>query len=133
MTSASFLLDTDWVIHHFYKVERISARIELAKVQGIALSVVSLAELWDGVHHGKKPALAEQQLRQFLTSVDLLGITPEICERFGRLRGSLRSQGQPIPHFDILIACTALEYDLTLLSNNIKHFGAIQGLKLESL
>jgi predicted nucleic acid-binding protein len=33
---------------------------------------------------------------------------------------------------DLLIGATALRHDLTLLSNNRRHFEAIQGLRLES-
>ena len=34
---------------------------------------------------------------------------------------------------DIWIAATALQYDLTLLTNNRRHFERIEGLRLESV
>jgi tRNA(fMet)-specific endonuclease VapC len=34
---------------------------------------------------------------------------------------------------DLLIAATALQYDLTLLSNNRRHFDRIDGLRIESI
>ena len=32
---------------------------------------------------------------------------------------------------DALIAATALEYDLSVLTANVKHFGAVDGLRVE--
>jgi tRNA(fMet)-specific endonuclease VapC len=34
---------------------------------------------------------------------------------------------------DLLIAATALQYDVTLLSNNRRHFDRIDGLRIESI
>lgn len=45
----------------------------------------------------------------------------------------LRKNRVLIPDFDILIAATALEHTLTLLSNNHKHFARIPGLRLERI
>ena len=80
----------------------------------------------------RNPTADEHSLRHFLEGVHLLGITSGTCEMFGRLRGKLRSEGRMIPDFDLMIAATALEHDLTLLSNNRRHFERIQGLRIES-
>jgi predicted nucleic acid-binding protein len=53
-----------------------------------------------------------------------------VMERFARLRSDLRSQGQLIPDFDILIAATALEYNLTLVTRNLRHFQRIPSLAI---
>ena len=52
---------------------------------------------------------------------------------FGRERGRLRAAGMMIGDMDLLIAATALQYDLTLLTNNRSHFDRIEGLRIESL
>lgn len=44
----------------------------------------------------------------------------------------LRKAGTPIDEFDLLIASSALHYNLTLVTDNIKHFKRIEGLKLEN-
>jgi predicted nucleic acid-binding protein len=51
-------------------------------------------------------------------------------KRFARLRGELRRQGQLIPDPDLLIAATALQHDLTIVTRNVRHFQRIPGLKL---
>ena len=56
-----------------------------------------------------------------------------MMQRFARIRGELRRNGQLIPHPDILIAATALDHNLTLLTRNIKDFQRTPELKLYQL
>jgi len=128
MTLASFLVDTDWVIDHFNGVEAVTRRLQALRAQGLALSIISVAELWEGVHFSKDPARSEAMLTQFLSGVVILGIDEEICRRFGQLRGSLRSAGKLVGDFDLLVAASALRHELTLLTNNRRHFERIEGL-----
>ncbi len=44
-----------------------------------------------------------------------------------------RAAGMMIGDFDLLMGATALQYDLTLLSNNRQHFERIEGLRLVSM
>ena len=132
MTLASLLVDTDWIIDHLNGVEAVTRRLQTFRAQGLALSIISVAELWEGVHFSKDPARSEAMLNQFLSGVVILGIDEEICRRFGHLRGSLRSAGKLVGDFDLLIAASALCHDLTLLTNNRRHFERIEGLRIES-
>ncbi|MGD1104098.1 MAG: type II toxin-antitoxin system VapC family toxin [Terriglobia bacterium] len=132
MTLASFLVDTDWVIDHFNGVEAVTRRLQALRAQGLALSIISVAELWEGVHFSKEPARSQAMLTQFLSGVVILGIDEEICRRFGQLRGSLRRAGKLVGDFDLLVAASALRHDLTLLTNNRRHFERIEGLRIES-
>ena len=133
MSSASYLIDTDWVIEHFKQSGPVTQRLSELRESGLALSVISLAELWEGVFFSKDPKRSEAVLEEFLSGVAVLGIDGEICKRFGQLRGLLRKQGKPVGDFDLLIAASALRHNLTLLTNNRRHFERIEGLRLESL
>jgi tRNA(fMet)-specific endonuclease VapC len=130
----NYLIDTDWVIDHLHHVERVSRRLEELAPQGLALSVISLAELYEGVYYSRDPARSEATLQRFLDpDLAILGIDEETCKLFGRERGRLRAAGRIIGDFDLLIAATALQYDLTLLTNNRQHFDRVEGLRLESV
>lgn len=133
MNLASFLIDTDWVIDHFNRVGVVTQRLQELQKQGLALSIVSVAELWEGVHFSHSPERSQAMLEEFLSGVVVLGIDEEICKRFGQLRGSLRRQGKIVGDFDLLIASSAMRHNLTLLTNNRKHFENIEGLRLESI
>jgi tRNA(fMet)-specific endonuclease VapC len=132
MKSLAFLIDTDWVIDHFNGVTHVTRRLKELQPHGLGLSVVSCAELWEGVFFSRDPKRSQETLEVFLAGVDLLGLDEEICKRFGQLRGSMRKRGQTIGDFDLLIAATALRHSLTLLTNNRKHFEGIAGLGIES-
>ena len=132
MTSLAFLIDTDWVVDHFNAVSYVTHRLKELQPQGLALSVISEAELWEGVYFSRDPKRSQATLEEFLSGVVLLGLDEEVCKRFGQLRGSLRRRGQIIGDFDLLIVASALRHGLTLLTNNRKHYEAIAGLQIES-
>ena len=51
---------------------------------------------------------------------------------FAEEKAKLRKQGLLIDDFDMLIGATALKYDMTLVTENIKHLSHINGLHLEN-
>lgn len=51
---------------------------------------------------------------------------------FGRICASLQAKGAPIGILDTLIAAHALSLNLTLVSNNTRHFQRVRGLKLQN-
>ena len=128
-----YLLDTDWVIHYLHGHTAIVGRLDELQPQGLALSIISLAELYEGVYYSRDPDGDEQDLNDFLRGVTVLGIDEDICKTFGKERGRLRAAGMLIGDFDIMIAATALHYNLTLLTNNRRHFERVPGLRMESL
>jgi tRNA(fMet)-specific endonuclease VapC len=128
-----YLIDTDWVIDHLNAIERVVDRLKELRPQGLALSIISLAELLEGVHYSRIPDQSQQALDAFLEDVSVLGIDEEICKLFGRERGRLRKAGQLIGDFDLLIAATGLHYGLTVLTNNRQHFERVEGLPIESI
>jgi tRNA(fMet)-specific endonuclease VapC len=106
--------------------------LDALKEEGLGLSVVSLAELYEGVYYSTDPGRSERGLTDFLRAVSLIGVDVDTCRLFGRERGRLRRQKRPIADFDLLIGATALQHDLTLLTNNRRHFEFVEGLRLES-
>ena len=132
MRSLSFLIDTDWVIDHLNAVAEVTRRLKELEPQGLALSIISAAELWEGVYFSRDQKRSQVMLGAFLSGVTILNLDEEVCKRFGHLRGSMRKRGQVMGDFDLLIAATALRHNLTLLTNNRKHFAGIAGLQIQS-
>ena len=128
-----YLIDTDWVIDYLNDIERTKTRLEPLFPAGIAISVISIAELYDGIFGGADPARKEQELLAFLArGIDRLDVDAATATLFARERSRLRRAGTPIGDFDLLIGATALHHNLTLLSNNRRHFQRIPGLNLIS-
>ena len=125
-----YLIDTDWVIDHFNNVEKITRKLEELLPQGLALSIISVGELYEGVYYSKAPSKNEKALKDFLKAVAVLEINDGICKIFGKERGLLRRKREIISDFDLLIASTCIYYNLTLLTNNLRHFERIESLKI---
>jgi len=127
-----YLVDTDWIIHALHGKEKEVTKLLELKKEGLAISVISLAELYEGVYRSADPISNETVLKDFLSGVMVLEINEEISKKFGELRAMLRTQGRLIGDFDLLIASTGLCYNLTLISYNIKEFERVDDLKIFS-
>lgn len=130
--SLRYLLDTDWVIHYLNARASVVRRVDTARDEGVALSILSLAELYEGVYYSRDPQKSEAQLDGFLRGIAVLGIDAETCRRFGKERGRLRAVGRMVGDFDLMIGASALQHDLIVLTDNRRHFEEIEGLRLES-
>ena len=131
--TTSYLIDTDWIIDHFNKIDKVTQKLKELKSAGIVLSIISLAELYEGVYYSKDPATSQRLLTTFLIAFPILGVDEEICKIFGKERGRLRRAGRIISDFDLLIASTCLRHNLILLTNNRRHYEVVEGLKMLSL
>ncbi len=128
-----YLVDTDWVVNHQHGIEAIVRRLASLLPAGIGMSIISLAELYDGILRSPDPDSDERALRDFLsTGIDIVDVDAEICRIFARERGRLRAAGMLIPDFDLMIGATALRHNLTLLTNNRRHFERLSGLRITS-
>lgn len=85
-----YLVDTDWVIDYLHRVSPIVGRILELSPDGIGLSIVSLAELYEGVFYSRDPVRNETGIDQFLDGVELIPIDDEICQIFASERGRLK-------------------------------------------
>ena len=121
------------MIHYLNRIGRVVDRVVELTPEGLGLSIISLAELHEGVLGSANPEHSERELRAFLERVYLLELDEDVCRIFGRERARLRADGNLIGDMDLLIGATALRHELTLLSNNRRHFERIEGLAIESV
>ena len=115
---STHLVDTDWAVHFLSGQPAIARRLRALRAQGLALSVVSRAELYKGVHYSRDPQESQRRLSDLLEAVTLLGVDEDTCKLFGEHRGRLRAARMLIGDFDLMIGATALQHDLTLMTNN---------------
>jgi tRNA(fMet)-specific endonuclease VapC len=124
------LVDTDRVVD--YLKGRPDARTQLSNLlnEGLSISIITYGEVYEGIFYGSDPAANERIFRSFLKGVRVLPVSQSVARRFARLRGDLRQRGLLLPMPDLLIAATALHYDLTLITRNLRHFERITDLRL---
>jgi len=125
-----YLVDSDWVAD--YLGDRADAVALLSKLtpDGIAMSLLTFGEIYEGIYYGRDPERAETIFLELLKGVEVLPLTRPIMQNFARIRGELRKRGQLISDPDLLIAATARVHDVTLITRNVRHFERIPGLKL---
>lgn len=125
-----YLIDTDWVIDFLKGKKETFDKLSELYESGLAISVISLSELYEGVYGSTNKEKHLTSLEAFLNGITVLDVNDKIAELFGQERARLLKSGKLIDNFDLMIASTCLYYDLTLLTNNLKHFGRIEGLKI---
>ena len=132
----TYLVDTDYVADYLKGQRNAVALLHPLFSKGLAVSMITFAEVYEGIYYGYNRTYYEQGLRRFLQGVHVLGVTRAIARQFALIRGQLRAtpQGkivvQPKDNYDLFIAATALHYDLTLLTRNIQDYDRIPSLKL---
>ncbi len=131
--NARYLVDTDWAIDYLNGQERTRKRLGELGDSGLAFSMLSLAEVYEGILYSKDPEKNEKGLRDFLQYVTIVSINEDTCRLFGKERGRLRAQGKRVADFDLMIGVTARQHDLMLLTNNRRHFENIEDLRIESI
>jgi tRNA(fMet)-specific endonuclease VapC len=127
-----YLIDTDWIADYLGGKQSAVDLLESLKDDGLAISLVTFGEIYDGVYHGRDPIAAEQNFLALLGRIAVIDLNQQIMKRFARVRGRLRATGQLIGDTDILIAATAIEHDLVLVTRNRRHYDRISGLTLYS-
>jgi tRNA(fMet)-specific endonuclease VapC len=100
----------------------------------LAISLISYGELYQGAYYARNRDEALAGRRAFIEGKDLLPATASVMERFGIMRGQLTRQlRQQIGDMDLIIAATALTYDLTLVTRNLRDFQHIPDLDIYSM
>ena len=112
------------------QADRTVRRLEELFTDGVGLSVVSLAELYEGLARSTNRDSDAEALRLFMEAVALVPLDEEACQIFGVERARLRQEGNLIGDMDILIGATAISNGLTLLTNNRRHFERLRGLSV---
>ena len=89
-------------------------------------------EVHQGIARSPDPEAAEAQLQAFLDAVPIFPLTLAVARRCAGLRERLRAQSKTLKPraLDLIIAATALEHDLTLVTRNRRDYNDISGLRL---
>ena len=125
-----YLVDTDVVVSYLNGRPDAVTMVNALLPDGIAISVITFGEVCEGIYFGRDPARHMAGFRGFLRGARVLAVNQRDARQFARVRGTLRQQGQLLPAPDLLIGATALAYDLTLVTRNLRHFQRIPGLRL---
>lgn len=126
-----YLLDTDIVVFLFRGQKGIAERLACLKPEDVYISEVSIAELEYGNHASGRYEENKLLLDAFVSSVNVVPFSESI-PFYAKERYRLRKAGLGIEDFDLIIGCTSVALGLTMVTNNTKHYGRIEGINIEN-
>jgi tRNA(fMet)-specific endonuclease VapC len=130
---AIFMLDTDIASYIMKRSDdAVLRRLQTVAVSDVCISAIAKAELAFGVDVSPRRQRDQAALNAFLRHVEVLDFPGEAAVDYGRIRADLKARGTMIGANDLLIAAHARCLGLTLVTNNTREFGRVQGLKMEN-
>ena len=128
-----YMLDTDICA---FVLRRSSAvlleRIQQVPIDQQTISIVTLAELLYGVLESNKKKANRAGVDAFVRHVTVKDWSRDAAEHYAEIRSDLKKKGQMVGANDLMIAAHAKSLDATVVTNNVKDFGRVKGLKVEN-
>jgi tRNA(fMet)-specific endonuclease VapC len=128
---AKYMLDTDTVSYVFRGQGNAAQRFREQRALDVCISAITLAELRFGADK-KKSKRIHTMIDAFVHDIAVAPFDADAAVRFGKTISALAEAGASIGEYDALIAAHALALDVTLVTNNERHFGRVPGLALEN-
>ena len=130
-----YLLDTCTWIEYFHERNGVKEQVDLVDPDQIFASEITIAELTYGAmksgnynRHIKEP----EWLCNYITICKISDVFYEYAQIRNALNRIKKNLDREVGQFDILIGATALHYGLTVVTENIKHFSLMPGVKCEN-
>lgn len=128
-----YMLDTNICIYIIkQKPKSVIDKFKKMKNANICISSITYSELLYGAEKSSNIAKNLLALTMFLSNIEILSYDESASIDYGIIRSKLEKQGKIIGPLDMLIAAHAKSLNIILVSNNLKEFERVDGLKLEN-
>jgi len=130
-----WMLDTNtlvYVLNARPQHQRVLDRFNEHDPHKLCLSSITLAELRFGVAQSQRRDATQKKLDRVIGALTVMPFEDDAAMAYGVLRAALQAEGQPIGPLDTLIAGHALSEGSTLVTNNLREFSRVKGLRLEN-
>jgi tRNA(fMet)-specific endonuclease VapC len=130
---AIFMLDTDISSYIIKRCnDAVLRRLATVAVADVCISAITKCELAYGIELSPRRQQDQSALDAYLRHVEVLDFPGGAAIDYGLIRADLKARGARIGANDLLIAAHARWLGLTLVTNNTREFGRVQGLKVEN-
>ena len=129
----TFCLDTNAVIFSL-KVsssEPFRRRFTRTTPENIKIPEMVRAELLYGAAKSRRVEENQKIVKAFLAPYELLPFAGDAVEHFAEIRADLEQKGEVIGPYDLIISATVRAYGATLVTNNLREFSRVKGLRVE--
>ncbi len=128
-----YLLDSNVCVDYLTgRHPPVTARIQSLLPEDLCLSSIVVAELRYGADKSARPRRNHDLLDVMTNEMPCRDFDSRAASIYGKVRAALEKKGEPIGPNDMLIAAHALSLGLILVSDNIREFGRVKGLKLDN-
>jgi len=128
-----YMLDTDACIALIKrKPGSVIRRLSALAPGDAGISAITLAELRYGVMKSAAVERNAAALGEFLLPLEIADFGVAAADIYGRVRAGLEKAGTPIGPLDTQIGAHALSLGAVLVTNNVREFRRIAGLKIEN-
>ncbi|MBQ6204328.1 MAG: type II toxin-antitoxin system VapC family toxin [Prevotella sp.] len=136
MKSKQYLLDTNILIDILNDNPVVMEKLAQVGTLKCCISTISLHELYYGAQlaREKKEDYFIKEMNKISRLLKYIDVHPLAADGidYAKIKHLLKEQGNMIDDFDIVIAGQAISEGLTVVTDNIKHFNRIPGLKIEN-
>jgi len=126
-----YMLDTNICIHLMKHTQSVLDKFNKMEDNNMAISSITLAELEFGINYSTSYEKNRAKLISFLPLVEVLSFDASAALEYGMIRAKMQKKGTLIGQLDMLIAAHAKSEGLTLVTNNTREFGRVDGLQFE--
>ena len=127
------MLDTNICIYIIkQKPLSVKQKFESYEIGELCISSITVSELMYGAYKSQQVERNLKALEYFLMPFEIVEFDFEAAVAYGKIRATLEKQGQVIGGMDMQIAAHAISLGMTVVTNNIKEFKRVEGLKLEN-
>ena len=109
----------------------VKARFDEVDADVLCISAVTLAELYYGAARHPNGDAIRKEIDDFASRLTVVAWDEPAADHYGVIRASLEKKGSPVGAMDMLIAAHARSIKATLVTNDLRHFTRIPGLKIE--
>lgn len=128
---SKYLLDTCVIVSLFRANREIANKLNTIGLENCAISEITLAELIVGAESSSRKSLNMSLIEKFERQIAIIPFS-NVIRRYAREKVATRKAGTPIEDFDLIIGCTALDNDMILVTDNVKHMKYVPNLIIEN-
>jgi tRNA(fMet)-specific endonuclease VapC len=127
-----YLLDTNICVFFLRGKLNLDEIIRQKNRENCFISEITVAELRYGAENSENPTKSHKSVDSFVNGLSIVPIYGSIL-RYAKEKVRLKKIGKPMhDDFDLLIGVTAIENKLILVTDNVKDFEKLEGIKIEN-
>ncbi|HEX7366457.1 MAG TPA: PIN domain-containing protein [Pelobium sp.] len=125
-----YLLDTNICAYFLNGKFNLNTKIEEIGIENCVVSEITIAELKYGVEKSTLKDRNRKTLETFQTKFDIIPIFPAL-DIYAKEKARLKTKGNILDDFDLLIGSTAIFNKLILVTKNISDFDRLDNIEIE--